>query len=439
MRVRDYFMGKRIAVIGIGPHGEMLADIRFMVKASALVSVCDLRNEARLGAYMGELRAMGLANCIAGSVPADDLLDMDLIILSHEYPRTSSFLADARKKGIEIEYPETLFLKLAPPVMVVGIMGSCGKTTVMSMLAPLLEAASAAEGVQSSFSVDPESGGGMLTHLRRMKSGDVVALRITEPMMHEIRSLNWSPQVAIFTSVPGAASYESSPFEILKYQTYTNYVIGSDHVIDALRVSDPQVKAKMLRTKPSIVPEDWLRYARTAYDREDASLALQAARIFKVSDDTAHEILAVWKPLKGRLEPLKKVKGVDFVNDTASVSPAATIAAMSALAKDRDLVLIIGGADKGADCKELYPAIARSAHTVVVLPGSGTMRERQELRKLEGVSVISAPSLEEAVRQAFDHAHKGGKVVFSPGFEAGGMDGSRTERGERFVRAVRAL
>src|SRR5882724_7387767 len=98
MRVRDYFMGKRIAVIGLGPEGEMLADIKFMVKASALVSVYDLKTEARLGDSMTELRGLGLANCICGSVPADDLLDMDLIILSHEYPRTSSFLADARKK-----------------------------------------------------------------------------------------------------------------------------------------------------------------------------------------------------------------------------------------------------------------------------------------------------------------------------------------------------
>jgi hypothetical protein len=41
---------------------------------------------------------------------------MDLIILSHEYPRESSFLKNAKEKNIPIEYPETLFFKLAPPV-----------------------------------------------------------------------------------------------------------------------------------------------------------------------------------------------------------------------------------------------------------------------------------------------------------------------------------
>ncbi|MDB5239164.1 MAG: hypothetical protein JWO00_499 [Candidatus Parcubacteria bacterium] len=439
MRVRDYFMGKRIAVIGLGPEGEMLADIRFMVKANALVSVYDLKTEARLGDTMMELRSLGLANCICGSVPPDDLLDMDLIVLSHEYPRSSSFLTDARKKGIEIEYPETLFLKLTPPVTVIGIMGACGKSTVLSMLAPMLDTATESEAEQASFAVDLESGDGILPNLKRMKSGDIIAMRIPDRMVPEIHALKWSPQVAIYTTVPVPNSYKETPFEILQYQTYNNYVIGSDHVIDTIRIANPQVKAKMLRTKGSSVPEDWLAPGRNIFDREDAALALQAARLFHISDESAQNILSRWKPLRGRLEPIKKVRNVEFFNDTASVSPHATIAGMAALSSNRNLVMIIGGADKGADYRELYPALAQYAHTLVVLPGSGTMRERHAIHKLENIAVHSAPSVEEAVRLAFDNARKGDRVLFSPGFEAGGMDGSRIERGGRFVRAVRSL
>jgi UDP-N-acetylmuramoylalanine-D-glutamate ligase len=67
------------------------------------------------------------------------------------------------------------------------------------------------------------------------------------------------------------------------------------------------------------------------------------------------------------------------------------------------------------------------------------MRERQALSKLEGVTIISAPSIEEAARLAIENAKKGDRVIFSPGFEAAGHDRSRIERGERFVRAVRGL
>jgi len=131
---------------------------------------------------------------------------------------------------------------------------------------------------------------------------------------------------------------------------------------------------------------------------------------------------------------------VEFWNDSASVSPHATIAGLGAISSaGHDLVLIMGGAESGADYKELYAAAGRYAHTVVLLPGSGTMRERHALREIDGLTVLSAPSVEEAVRSALDHANKGDKVLFSPAFAAGGMDRSRHERGERFVRAVRSL
>ena len=440
MSSRDFFLGKRIAVIGLGSHGEMVADVKYLIKANALVSVYDIRTEARIRNHIAFLRSVGLANHVCGTVPPDDLLDMDVIVLSHEYPRDSSFLGEAKRKGIQIEYPETLFLKLAPPVTVVGVMGSCGKSTVVSLLSPMLESACAGNSAQSSFTADPESGDGVLSHLKKMKNGDIVVLRVAEEIQKEIAALCWSPQVAVFTTVPPEGSYRTAPFEILEHQTYNNHVIGDDAVIDAVRASGTQPKAKMLRTKPSIIPEDWAFKGRAPHDRDNAALALQTARLFKISDEIAKAALGSWKPLKGRLEPVKKVKQVEFYNDTASVSPDATVSGMASLAASRNLVLIAGGADRGADYRSFCAALPQYAHTLIVVPGSGTLRERTALRSLDHkLEVVSVPSIEEAARSALDHAHKGDRVLFSPGFAAGGLDGSRLERGERFVRAVRAL
>ncbi|HEX7724249.1 MAG TPA: cyanophycin synthetase [Candidatus Paceibacterota bacterium] len=438
MRYRDYVLGKRIAVIGIGPHGEMLADIKFFVKSNALVSVYDLRSEGRLLEHATTLRSFGLANLVLGHIPAEDLIDMDLIILSHEYPRTSSFLTEARNQGVEIEYPETLFLKLAPPVTVVGIMGACGKSAVMSMLTPMLDATCAANG-QECVSVDPESVSGILTNLRKLKSGDVVVMKIVASIMQEINALRWSPQIAIFTTTPSRSSYKISPFELIGNQTYNNYVIAHDQIIDEVRASGFQTKAKLLRTKASVVPIEWLPNADAPCDRDNAALALEAARVLKTTDETAQAVLVKWKPLKGRIERLKKIRGVDIVNDSASLNPESTIAALASVSKNRNVVLIFGGADHGADYREFYSAVKKYAHTAVVIPGSGTLRERQYIHRLDDVHVISAPSVEEAVRQAMDHAKRGDVILYSPAFDVGGIDVSRRERSERFLRAVRTL
>ena len=440
MSSRDYFKGKRIAVIGLGPHGEMVPDIKYLIKGGALVSIYDLRSEARLKTHLVFLRSIGLANYVCGSIPREDLEDMDLIILSHEYPRDSVFLKGLDGKKIQIEYPETLFFKLAPPVTVVGIMGKCGKSTVMSVLSPMLDLAISKNFPdQNFFSANPESDEGVLSHLKKMKSGDVLLLRLTDILMKELYALRISPHVSIFTSIPQVGSYNNFPFEILSYQTYNNFIIGSDEVIDATHELKLQSRAKMLRTKSSFIPSDWKLGGRGEHDRENAAMALQAARLFKINDEGAREILEKWKPLKGRMEQVKKINSVEFYNDSASVSSYSTMVALKCLSSDKNTVLIFGGSDTLNNYKELYSLFPQYVHTLVLIPGSGTLRERVFLEGIEGVKICSTPSIEEAVRVSLESAKKGDKVIFSPGFDAAGFDRSRMERGERFVRAVRSL
>jgi UDP-N-acetylmuramoylalanine--D-glutamate ligase len=161
--------------------------------------------------------------------------------------------------------------------------------------------------------------------------------------------------------------------------------------------------------------------------------------LFKVEDDVAMRAFQSWKPLKGRMELVKKVKNIEFYNDTASVVSCSTEVAVKSLSVDKNIVLVLGGAETTCDYKELFTALPEYAHSVVLVPGSGTMRERESLRGLKDINIISAPSIEEAARLAMENAKKGDRVLFSPGFEAYGFDGSRRERGERFVRAVRSL
>jgi UDP-N-acetylmuramoylalanine--D-glutamate ligase len=439
MVLRDYLNGKRIAVIGIGPHGEMVSDIKFLIKSGAIVSIYDLKSEARIKTELVFLRSIGLANYVCSSVPPDDLLDNDLIILSHDYPRESSFLELAKAKNIPIEYPETFFFRHAPPVTLVGVMGMCGKATVLSMLEPILEKACAVYEGQRLYIVDPESDAGIISNLKKIHNGDIVLARITPSMMKELRELRISPHVAVFTTIPGKDAYDDMPYEILNYQTYNNFIIASDEVIDSTRLNKFQAKAKMLRTKTNIIPVEWNMHSSREHDRENASLALQVARLFKVKDEEAKEILEHWKPLKGRLELIKKVRNVEFFNDSASISPCSTICALRCLASDKNAILIFGGIGNSSEYTSLYKILPEYVHTVVLLPGSGTMRERSRIGDVTGLSIISSPSVEESVRIAMENAKKGDRVLFSPGFDAGGFDRSRRERGERFVRAVRAL
>jgi UDP-N-acetylmuramyl pentapeptide synthase len=103
---------------------------------------------------------------------------------------------------VQIEYPETLFLKLAIPFTLVGIMGEAGKSTVAHMLYSALKQAFAEYDDQGLFFIDPELPHGALTHLKKLKNGDVVLVRITDEMAGEYAAARVSPHVAVVTTLP---------------------------------------------------------------------------------------------------------------------------------------------------------------------------------------------------------------------------------------------
>src|SRR3954468_5613522 len=112
----------------------MVADIKFLLKVGAEVAFFDMRSESRAQGLIDILKEAGLTDYTFGKVPSDELVTSELIILSPEISRKSTFLKAPTLAGIQIEYPETLFLKLAIPFTLVGVMGEAGKSTVAHML-----------------------------------------------------------------------------------------------------------------------------------------------------------------------------------------------------------------------------------------------------------------------------------------------------------------
>ncbi len=432
MNYKDYFKDKKIAIVGLGPHGEMMTDIKFLLKNKALLSLYDMRSENRLRKHIMNLSVGGLQRYSFGKINPDDLLDSDLIILSSEISKKSTFLKKAIDSGIQIDYPDTLFLKIAPPVTLVGVIGAYGKSTVTQLLYAVFKKAFLEYENQGLFLIDHDSTLGVLTHLKKVKKDDVVLARIPENLMEYYYQIHMSPHVAVVTSVV--------PFKILEFQTYNNFIVATDNVVDVMKEQKSIIfKAKILRTRAGSVPADWNLNIKGLHNMENISLVLQASELFKVSKDVVREVAQSFVGLKGRIELIKKVQGIEFYNDSASINPDSTLTAIRTLSIDRNLILILGGAYTGSNYDELMSNISQYVSMLIVLPGSGTIGLREALQGLKDVIVMNALTLEQAVISAKDNAKKGDRVLFSPGFEAVGIDISRKDRGERFVRAVREL
>jgi UDP-N-acetylmuramoylalanine--D-glutamate ligase len=429
---KEFFNKKKIAIIGSGPHGEMVLDIKFLIKNKALVSLFDIRSEKRVKNNVKEFTSSSSIECFFGEINPDVLLNFDLIILSPEVSRNSFFLKKAIAAEIQIEFPETLFFKLSPQVTLIGVMGMYGKTFVSSAIYSVLKRFFTDFKDQGVFLIDPDSTHGVLTHLKKIKKGDVVIARIPDQLLPYYYSIHMSPHVAVITSV--------IKFDILSYQTYNNFIIASDEVMDAIRVEQslPQ-KAKMLRTRSSSVPLDWNLVFKNIHDKDNLALVIQTSKLFKVGPDLVRDVFQNYIDIRGSIEFIKSIDDKDFYNDSNAIHPTPTISAIKSLGKNKNIVLILGGAYTGHDYTALVKVIGEYVNTVILLPGSGTLGIRSNIEAIDGLVVVQVLDLEQSVLEAFKRARKGDKILFSPGFDAVGIYKSRKERGERFVKLVRGL
>lgn len=146
--------------------------------------------------------------------------------------------------------------------------------------------------------------------------------------------------------------------------------------------------------------------------------------------DRIEAALKTFRGLPHRLERLGTAGGVEYWNDSKATTVHATSAALRRLARrDRPVVLVMGGRDKGEDFAALAPLVREK---VVRLIGYGEARGRV-LDALGGyVPSHSVESFDEAIHAAHDAAHHAGALLLSPACASYDQFRDYAARGERF-------
>lgn len=146
---------------------------------------------------------------------------------------------------------------------------------------------------------------------------------------------------------------------------------------------------------------------------------------------------ATFRPLPHRLQPLGSREGVEYVNDSISTTPHATLAALDCY-RGRRVALIVGGHDRGLDWSDFAGALrtsAQSAATIVTLGENGP-RIHALLAPISaeaGFELAAADDLAQAVRVAERAVAGGGVVLLSPGAPSFGLYRDYVERGRHFA------
>ena len=146
--------------------------------------------------------------------------------------------------------------------------------------------------------------------------------------------------------------------------------------------------------------------------------------------------IASFTSLPHRLQVLGDRDGITFVNDSIATTPVATVAALDAL-HDQNVILLVGGFDRGLDWAPYLPAFLRTPPKAVIsLPTNGpriiASMQQGSLAPLSGFH--DAPDLQAAVALARQLACAGDTVLLSPGAPSFPHFADFRDRGQTFAR-----
>ncbi|HXD51957.1 MAG TPA: UDP-N-acetylmuramoyl-L-alanine--D-glutamate ligase, partial [Burkholderiales bacterium] len=135
-----------------------------------------------------------------------------------------------------------------------------------------------------------------------------------------------------------------------------------------------------------------------------------------------------------RIEYVTEIDGVKFYNDSKATNVDSTVKALEAF--ERNLIVILGGKDKGSDYALLAPLVSERVKQIVLLGAASDKIAAQ----LEGVRPIArAASMRDAVHQSMAAAESGDTVLLAPACASFDMFDNYEHRGRVFKQEVMNL
>lgn len=167
---------------------------------------------------------------------------------------------------------------------------------------------------------------------------------------------------------------------------------------------------------------------------ENIMAATAVAKILKFSNEVIRKAVTSFNGLPHRLEFVRKVRGVSFVNNSMCTNPAAAIASLRAVSGE--IIVILGGKEKGLNSTEYLDLVIKKARgSVLIGENKGHIADYFESKGYKAYAVAS--DMDEAVKDALQLARPGDTVILNPGFASFGDFKDFEERGEVYKDAVR--
>lgn len=433
----------RIIVVGLGQTGFSVA--RFLQRCDIKFAVVDSRDKPPL---LTELQLeMPDAPVFTGGFNEAAFKVATHMLVSPGVSLDEPVLVNALAKGVALISDIDLFAAVAD-APVIGITGSNGKSTVTTMFGKMAEAA----GKKTA------AGGNLGIPALDLLRDDI------ELYVLELSSFQLERTTQLHAEVATVLNVTSDHMD--RYRNMTEYarekarvfrgdgtmvLNADDPIVTAMRLPGRTVLTFGLRNAADFYVHDggdgmWMMYRdrkimpvaelplQGLHNVANALAALALGHALELPFAAMCTALREFKGLPHRMQRVEVINGVTWINDSKATNIGACVAALEGFR--RKVVLIAGGDAKGADMRELAPAVIEKAKAVVLIGKDAPLIEQA----LHGqVPASPAHSIQEAVAIAAQLAEPGDTVLLAPACASLDQFKNYQERGDKFAAAVRRL
>ncbi len=348
------------------------------------------------------------------------------------------------------------FLRLCPTKNVIGVTGTKGKGTTSTLITKMLEASGIRVHLGGNIGIPP-----LDLLAEDIKEEDWVVLELAN---YQLIDLKYSPHIAVCLMVvpehldwhTDVDEYYQAKARLFEHQTKDDLAIyyGLNDNSKRIASTSPGKLIPFFKSPGALVAGSNIVIEGTPIIRiseikligrhnlQNVCAAVTAVWQINQDIEAMADVLREFSGLPFRLEIIREVNGVKYVDDSFASAPSASVAAIEAIKGPK--ILILGGMDRGLNLKELAKAIADNAKYIKKILIIGQSGERLA-KVIDGFNFTNYEvlgtdnSMEDIVAMASKIATEGDSVILSPSFPSFDMFKNFEDRGLKFNEAVNNL
>jgi UDP-N-acetylmuramoylalanine--D-glutamate ligase len=443
----------RVIVVGLGITGQSV--VRYLLQQGIIPTVVDSRQQPPALDQLRQDCQQHWSNLQidTGAHAFDNLQTATHLIVSPGVSLKTLEIDQARISGVTILSDIDLFA-VAASAPIIAITGSNGKTTVTTLVGKMIECAGKKAAVGGNI-------GTPALDLLQAPNPDVYVLELSSFQLEMTSHLQPAAAVVLNLSADHMDRYDNlAAYADAKARIFNNAMVKIDNFNQPLQTLADNTNHINRNQRYFGLTDDTACQFRIglidnnewliAYDqplikvseivmqgRHNLSNALAALALVdavNIQPSAAVSVLLRFSGLPHRMENVRELSGVRWINDSKATNIGACKAALQGMFGR--VILIAGGDGKGADFSELAEIVEQAVSVLILL---GKDAERLQIALQDCAEICCVNTIEQAVTQAASMVQAGDTVLLSPACASLDQFENYQARGDVFKNAVMRL